>query len=107
MAEDMEMSSRYEETDYEEYGEEAEARIEPFRRRRKPYRFLNLAQSIVDNVEQEEKEAEAHPEPGLLQRGLHGSGLWLRRTPTKLRFPRLCRIVSQLFWVRTNQWSDK
>ena len=50
MAEDMEMSSRYEETDYEEYGEEAEARIEPFRRRRKPYRFLNLAQSIVDNV---------------------------------------------------------
>merc|ERR1711990_640257 len=38
LAEDMEMSSRYEETDYEEYGEEAEARIEPFRRRRKPYR---------------------------------------------------------------------
>merc|ERR1739844_740839 len=38
MAEDMEMSSRYEEADYEEYGEEAEARIEPFRRRRKPYR---------------------------------------------------------------------
>merc|ERR1711981_1312196 len=38
MTEDMEMSSRYEETDYEEYGEEAEARIEPFRRRRKPYR---------------------------------------------------------------------
>merc|ERR1711934_130378 len=38
MTEDMEMSSRYEEADYEEYGEEAEARIEPFRRRRKPYR---------------------------------------------------------------------
>ena len=38
MSEDMEMSSRYEE-DYEEYGEEAEARVEPFRRRRKPYRF--------------------------------------------------------------------
>ena len=50
MTEDMEMSSRYEEADYEEYGEEAEARIEPFRRRRKPYRFLNLAQSIVDHV---------------------------------------------------------
>merc|ERR1712141_757277 len=38
LAEDMEMSSRYEEAEYEEYGEEAEARIEPFRRRRKPYR---------------------------------------------------------------------
>merc|ERR1712165_678759 len=38
MAEDMEMSSSYEEAEYEEYGEEAEARIEPFRRRRKPYR---------------------------------------------------------------------
>merc|ERR1712045_679763 len=38
MTEDMEVSSRYEEADYEEYGEEAEARIEPFRRRRKPYR---------------------------------------------------------------------
>merc|ERR1712037_164008 len=38
LAEDMEMSSRYEDADYEEYGEEAEARIEPFRRRRKPYR---------------------------------------------------------------------
>merc|ERR1712018_725976 len=37
MAEDMEISSRYEE-DYDEYGEEAEARVEPFRRRRKPYR---------------------------------------------------------------------
>ena len=43
LAEDMEMSSRYEEAEYEEYGEEAEARIEPFRRRRKPYRFLILA----------------------------------------------------------------
>ena len=71
MSEDMEMSSRYEE-DYEEYGEEAEARVEPFRRRRKPYRFLNLAQkSILDNIEQEEKEAEANLESGLLQRGLH------------------------------------
>merc|ERR1712241_1417093 len=38
MTEDMDVSSRYEEVDYEEYGEEAEARIEPFRRRRKPYR---------------------------------------------------------------------
>merc|ERR1711934_1314961 len=38
LAEDMEMSSRYEEAEYEEYGEEPEARIEPFRRRRKPYR---------------------------------------------------------------------
>merc|ERR1711936_1056271 len=38
LAEDMEMSSRYEDAEYEEYGEEAEARIEPFRRRRKPYR---------------------------------------------------------------------
>merc|ERR1711992_126479 len=38
LAEDMEMSSRYEKAEYEEYGEEAEARIEPFRRRRKPYR---------------------------------------------------------------------
>merc|ERR1712018_842218 len=38
MAEDMEMSSSYDEAEYEEYAEEAEARIEPFRRRRKPYR---------------------------------------------------------------------
>jgi len=38
MAEDMEMSSSYDEPEYEEYAEEAEARIEPFRRRRKPYR---------------------------------------------------------------------
>jgi len=39
MAEDMEVVSRYEEADnYEDYAEEAEARIEPFRRRRKPYR---------------------------------------------------------------------
>merc|ERR1712241_363442 len=38
MTEDMEVSSRYEEVDYEEYGEEAEAGIEPLRRRRKPYR---------------------------------------------------------------------
>merc|ERR1712198_602064 len=39
MTEEMEMSRVYEEADdYEEYGEEAEARIEPFRRRRKPYR---------------------------------------------------------------------
>merc|ERR1739838_556348 len=38
MAEDMEVVSRYEEADYEEYEQEAEARIEPFRRRRKPYR---------------------------------------------------------------------
>jgi len=39
MTEDMELSRMYEEADdYEEYGEEAEARIEPFRRRRKPYR---------------------------------------------------------------------
>ena len=71
MTEDMEVSSRYEEVDYEEYGEEAEARIEPFRRRRKPYRFLNLSQSIVDFVQQEEKEAQANLEPGLLQWGLH------------------------------------
>ena len=71
MTEDMEVSSRYEEADYEEYGEEAEARIEPFRRR-KPYRFQNLVQGVVDNVYiQEEKEAKAYLEPGLLQRGLH------------------------------------
>merc|ERR1712227_1081792 len=38
MAEDMEMSSSYDQPEYEEYAEEAEARIEPFRRRRKPYR---------------------------------------------------------------------
>merc|ERR1711992_232547 len=38
MAEDMEMSSSYDQPEYEEYGEEAEARIEPLRRRRKPYR---------------------------------------------------------------------
>merc|ERR1712079_225945 len=38
MAEDMEMSSSYDEPEYEEYAEDAEARIEPFRRRRKPYR---------------------------------------------------------------------
>ena len=72
MTEDMEVSSRYEEADYEEYGEEAEARIEPFRRRRKPYRFQNLVQGVVDNVHiQEEKEAKAYLEPGLLQRRLH------------------------------------
>ena len=72
MTEEQEMSRMYEEADnYEEYGEEAEARIEPFRRRRKPYRFLNLSQSIVDNVQQEEKEAQANLEPGLLQWGLH------------------------------------
>ena len=50
LAEDMEMSSRYEEAEYEEYGEEAEARIEPFRRRRKPYRFLILAQKIFLSI---------------------------------------------------------
>merc|ERR1711972_1236887 len=38
MAEDLEMSSSYDQPEYEEYTEEAEARIEPFRRRRKPYR---------------------------------------------------------------------
>ena len=42
MAEDMEMSSSYDEPEYEEYAEEAEARIEPFRRRRKPYRLLAM-----------------------------------------------------------------
>ena len=47
MAEDMEVVSRYEEADYEEYEEEAEARIEPFRRRRKPYRFQNPAQLVL------------------------------------------------------------
>ena len=47
MAEDMEVVSRYEEADYEEYAEEAEARIEPFRRRRKPYRFQNPAQLVL------------------------------------------------------------
>ena len=46
MAEDMEMSSSYDEPEYEEYAEEAEARIEPFRRRRKPYRLLAMC-SIV------------------------------------------------------------
>ena len=72
MAEDMEVVSRYEEADYEEYEEEAEARIEPFRRRRKPYRFHNLVQGVVDNVYvQEEAEAKAYLEPGLLQRRLH------------------------------------
>ena len=42
MAEDMEMSSSYDQPEYEEYAEEAEARIEPFRRRRKPYRLLAM-----------------------------------------------------------------
>ena len=42
MAEDMEMSSSYDEPEYEEYAEEAEARIEPFRRRRKPYTTATL-----------------------------------------------------------------
>ena len=46
MAEDMEMSSSYDEPEYEEYAEEAEARIEPFRRRRKPYRLLAMCSRV-------------------------------------------------------------
>ena len=53
MTEEMEMSRVYEEADdYEEYGEEAEARIEPFRRRRKPYRFFSILLKVIaiDNI---------------------------------------------------------
>ena len=74
MTEEMEMSRVYEEADdYEEYGEEAEARIEPFRRRRKPYRHFSILLKVIpiDNIEQEEKEAKADFKPGLLQRRLH------------------------------------
>ena len=73
MAEDMEMSSSYDQPEYEEYAEEAEARIEPFRRRRKPYRLLAKCSRVffADTNSQEEKEAEASAKPGLLQRRLH------------------------------------
>ena len=73
MAEDMEMSSSYDEAEYEEYAEEAEARIEPFRRRRKPYRLWAMCSIVffADTNSQEEKKAQASSEPGLLQRRLH------------------------------------